>query len=95
VTYGAMSRRSLKVPNKFLIFKDLTLRGLWVSQWYEQASHAEIQDVLRPLAGMMMDSSLILPVDQVVPLSNFPQAIERAQAGARSGKVILDLASAD
>jgi trans-2-enoyl-CoA reductase len=94
VTYGAMSRRSLKVPNKFLIFKDLTLRGLWVSQWYEQASHAEIQDVLRPLAGMMMDGSLILPVDQVVPLSNFPQAIERAQAGARSGKVILDLASA-
>lgn len=95
VTYGAMSRRSLKVPNKFLIFKDLTLRGLWVSQWYEQASHAEIQEVLRPLVGMMLDGSLTLPVDEVVPLSNWTTAIEQAQTSARKGKIILDLASAD
>lgn len=95
VTYGAMSRRSLKVPNKYLIFKDLVLRGLWVSQWYEKASHAEIQDVLRPLAAMMMDGTLTQPVDRIVPLSSYPLAIERAQAGSRNGKVILDLASAD
>lgn len=95
VTYGAMSRRSLKVPNKYLIFKDLILRGLWVSPWYEKASHAEIQDVLRPLAAMLLDGTLTQPIDRIVPLSSYPQAIERAQASARNGKVILDLASGD
>jgi len=91
VTYGAMSRRSLKVPNKFLIFKDLTLRGLWVTKWLERATHAEISDVLRPLAGMMVEGTLTTAIDAVVPLRDFRQAVERAQQGGRSGKVILDL----
>ena len=91
VTYGAMSRRSLKVPNKFLIFKDLSLRGLWVSRWIEAASHVEIRDVLRPLAAMMIDGTLNFAIDEVVPMKDFRRALERAQAGGRSGKVILDL----
>lgn len=91
VTYGAMSRRSLKVPNKFLIFKDLTLRGLWVTKWLESASHAEIYSVLRPLAEMMTDGTLVQPVAEVVPLRDFKRAIELAQTDARGGKVVLDL----
>jgi len=91
VTYGAMSRRSLKVPNKFLIFKDLTLRGLWVTKWLERATHAEISEVLRPLASMIVEGTLTTAIDAVIPLRDFRQAVERAQQGGRSGKVILDL----
>lgn len=94
VTYGAMSRRSLKVPNKFLIFKDLTLRGLWLTKWLESASHAEIYEVLRPLAEMIVDGTLIQPVAEVVPLRDYQRAIELAQKDARGGKVILDLTAA-
>ena len=91
VTYGAMSRRSLKVPNKFLIFKDLTLRGLWVTKWLESASHADIYAVLRPLAEMMVEGTLRQPVAEVIPLRDFQRAIELAQTDARGGKVVLDL----
>lgn len=93
VTYGAMSRRSLKVPNKFLIFKDLSLRGLWVSKWLESASHAEIRDVLRPLAAMMVEGTLDFAIDEIVPMKDFRRAVERAQAGSRGGKVVIDLAA--
>ncbi len=93
VTYGAMSRASLKVPNKFIIFKDLTLRGLWVTKWFEQASHSEMHDVMRPLAEMIQDGDLVTAIDEVVPLKDFASAIARAQADSRTGKVILDLAS--
>jgi len=93
VTYGAMSRASLKVPNKFMIFKDLTLRGLWVTKWFEQASHSEMHDVMRPLAEMIQSGDLVTAVDEVVPLKDFTKAVARAQAETRSGKVILDLAS--
>ena len=91
VTYGAMSRRSLKVPNKFLIFKDVALRGFWISRWFEQASHSEIHDLLRPLADMMCQGTLSVPVDQIVPLKDFKTAIARAQSDGRGGKVVLDL----
>lgn len=94
VTYGAMSKRSLKVSNRYMIFKDLTLRGLWVTQWLGSASHAEISEVLRPLAAMMVDGSLNLAVEAVVPLRDFRQALIRAQEGGRSGKLVLDLTAA-
>ncbi len=94
VTFGAMSRRSLKVPNKFLIFKDLTLRGLWVTKWLESASHAEIYSVLRPLAEMMVGGSLSLPVAEVLPMKQFREAIQLAQKDARGGKIVLDLTAA-
>lgn len=93
VTYGAMSRQSLKVPNKFLIFKDLVLRGLWVTKWIEHAGTAELHHALRPLVEMMQQRELVLPVDRIVPLGSWRDAISQAQQGGRTGKVILDLAA--
>jgi trans-2-enoyl-CoA reductase len=43
VTYGAMSLQPVKVPNGFLIFKDIRLRGFWVTQWLETAPAAEVR----------------------------------------------------
>ena len=92
VTYGAMSRRSLKVPNKFLIFKNLQLHGLWITKWFEKASTPELHAVLDPLTALIEKNELVTAVDQIVPLAHFKQAILRAQQGSRHGKVILDLA---
>jgi trans-2-enoyl-CoA reductase len=92
VTYGAMSRRSLKVPNKFLIFKQLHLRGLWITGWFEKAGSSELFAVLDPLAKMITHHEIVTPVDEVVPLREHRRAILRAQEGGRKGKVILDLA---
>jgi trans-2-enoyl-CoA reductase len=92
VTYGAMSRRSLKVPNKFLIFKNLQLHGLWVSRWFDKVSHAELYDVLEPLTEMILAGELTTAVDQIVPWQEAARAIQRAQEGGRAGKVLLDFA---
>lgn len=89
VTYGAMSRRSLKVPNKYLIFKNLEIRGYWLSKWAETASHLEMQEVLRPLATLMLKGRLKLPVDQIVPMKDYRKAIALAQSEGRSGKIII------
>ncbi|MBK8092905.1 MAG: 2-enoyl thioester reductase domain-containing protein [Verrucomicrobiaceae bacterium] len=92
VTYGAMSRRSLKVPNKFLIFKNLSLRGLWVSRWFDQVSRAQLYDVLEPLTEMILANELVTAVDEIVPWRDHARAITRAQEGGRAGKVLLDFA---
>ncbi len=92
VTYGAMSRRSLKVPNKFLIFKNLHLQGLWITKWFEEAGSAELFKVLEPVAKMIAHGELVTAVDEIIPMADFRRAIQRAQAGGRAGKIILDLA---
>lgn len=92
VTYGAMSRRSMKVPNKFLIFKNLQLHGLWITKWFEKASTQELYEVLDPLTALIQSGELVTAIDKIVPLAEFNRAIKRAQEGSRGGKVILDLA---
>jgi trans-2-enoyl-CoA reductase len=89
VTYGAMSKRSLKVPNKFLIFKNLELRGLWVTRWYEKASATELYETLSPLAEMLVQQTLTLAVDTTFAPSEHPTALARAKADGRAGKVIF------
>lgn len=51
VTYGAMSRRPLIIPAGLLIFKNLSLNGFWISEWYKKAAYSEerskmIEDIL-------------------------------------------------
>jgi trans-2-enoyl-CoA reductase len=90
VTYGAMSRQALKVPNSFLIFKDIHLRGLWVTRWLEHASPDALYDVLEPLAEMMVDGRLKLPVEEIVPFREASRAVKRAAESSRAGKILLD-----
>jgi trans-2-enoyl-CoA reductase len=89
VTYGAMSRRSLKVPNSFLIFRRLQLTGLWVTKWLESAPRAELEDTYGRLAELVAAGRLVQPVDGEYPLADVRAAVARAAQGGRDGKVIL------
>ncbi len=91
VTYGAMSRRSLKIPNSYLIFKDLEIRGCWITRKFESATKDEISTIIDSLVRLMHDGKLKLPVDSVFELADWRAAILRAQEGGRSGKVLLRL----
>ncbi len=89
VTYGAMSRRSLKVPNKFLIFKRLTLTGFWVTRWLESASSDEISSMLNNLAELMKEGVLHMPIAEVFPITEVKSAVLAAQTDRREGKILI------
>lgn len=89
VTFGAMARRPLTVPNGLLIFKDLQLRGLWITQWIEKAPQEELRQAYGELADAMVSGELSMPVDRVFPLEEFQAAIARVQEPGRNGKVLL------
>lgn len=91
ITYGAMARRPLTVPNGLLIFKNLQLRGLWITKWIEGAPDAEIREVYGSLADAMATGALRMPVDRVVPLEEFGDAIARLSEAGRNGKVLLGM----
>lgn len=91
VTYGAMSRKSIKVPNGFLIFKGIKLEGLWVTQWLRNAPSAEIEAAYDKLARLMADGRLKQAVDTIYPLSEIRQAVEKAQEEFRHGKIVLSM----
>lgn len=89
VTYGAMGRQSVKVPNKFLIFKELTVTGFWVTKWLEERPREEAVAAYRRLAELVVAGSLVQAVDQLRPLAEVGEACRRAQEEKRDGKVVL------
>ena len=93
ITYGAMGRRPLTIPNGLLIFRDLQFRGLWVSRWIEQATPEEVTAVYGFLASEVAAGRLSQPVDSTFALENFTEAITRSMQSGRDGKVLLDFRS--
>ena len=89
ITFGAMARRPLTVPNGLLIFKDLQLRGLWITKWIEGAPKDELDEAYGRLAGLMLGGSMSVPVDSTHSLVAFDQALARLGEGGREGKVLL------
>ncbi len=89
VTYGAMSRRSLKVPNQFLIFKRIQLQGFWVTEWIKETDAALVADTYQQLAHWIIEGRLCQPVDSTYPLAEVKTALERAMQDQRDGKVLL------
>jgi NADPH:quinone reductase-like Zn-dependent oxidoreductase len=89
ITYGAMGRKPLTLPNGLVIFRDLRVRGLWVTRWVENAPLDEVNSVYQNLAGRVAAGTLVQPVDGTFALADFPAALARLDAPERSGKVLF------
>ena len=58
VTYGAMSRRPLSIPAGPLIFKNLSLKGFWVSDWYKKSSNEDRSKMIENILEWYGDGRL-------------------------------------
>lgn len=90
ITYGAMSMRSLKVPNKFLIFKRLRLEGLWITKWLAEIPRDEVQQIYAQLGQWVKDGKLTQAIDTIYRPDAITQALNHAQQSKRNGKVVID-----
>ncbi len=89
ITYGAMGRKPVTVPNGMLIFRDIQVRGLWITRWIENAPTAEVHAVYEDLAARSAAGKLVQPVDSTFPLEKAAEALARLEAPDRSGKVLF------
>jgi trans-2-enoyl-CoA reductase len=91
VTYGAMSKESLKIPNGFLIFRDLVVRGFWLTRWLRDHPAHE-RDVVFGEVFRLAGEGLFRPrVAAEFPLARAAEAVALAAAGMPGGKVLLCL----
>lgn len=91
VTYGAMARQPLKIPNGLLIFRQLNFRGFWLKNWRSNTCQSEKQRIISELSSYVLSGQLIQPVHGVFSLSTLHAALCESAQEARSGKVLLDL----
>ena len=89
VTYGAMGRHPLRIPNGLLIFKDLRVAGFWLSRWIQRATTPEKSAMLKELLAYAERGVLHTEVEKTYRLSEFEAALEHARQSERSGKILF------
>lgn len=91
VTFGAMSKQALKIPNGFLIFRDLVFRGFWLSRWLRKADDAERDRVYGEVFRLAAAGAFAPNIAAEFPLDRVKEAVALAASGSASGKVLLQL----
>jgi NADPH:quinone reductase-like Zn-dependent oxidoreductase len=89
VTYGAMGRKPITLPNGLLLFQDIRIRGLWVTRWVENATPEEVKATYQNLAERVAAGRLMQPVDGTFLLDAWREALARLDAPERNGKVLF------
>ena len=89
VTFGAMARQPLKIPNGLLIFQDIAWRGFWITHWYERVGPAAAAALLGELAALAASGVIATPVEASYPLEQIADALAHAQRPQRGGKILL------
>uniref|UniRef100_A0A8C8DRA7 Enoyl-[acyl-carrier-protein] reductase, mitochondrial n=1 Tax=Oryzias sinensis TaxID=183150 RepID=A0A8C8DRA7_9TELE len=91
VTYGGMSRQPVTVPVSALIFKDVKVRGFWVTQWKrDHASDGSLFGVmLDELCSLIRQGKLTAPACTQVALQDFHRALDASMQPFISSKQVL------
>jgi trans-2-enoyl-CoA reductase len=87
VTYGAMGKEALKIPNGFLIFRDLHFRGFWLTRWLRGATAADRDAMFGEIFRLAAAGCFAPRVAAEFPLAQASAAVARAAQGG--GKVLL------
>ncbi|KAL7874451.1 hypothetical protein SRHO_G00054210 [Serrasalmus rhombeus] len=91
VTYGGMAKQPITVPVSALIFKDVKVRGFWVTQWKRNHGHNDkaLCSMLDELCTLIRAGKLSPPACTEVSIKDFHKALDNAMKPYISTKQVL------
>ncbi|XP_032900833.1 enoyl-[acyl-carrier-protein] reductase, mitochondrial [Amblyraja radiata] len=89
VTYGGMAKKPVTVPVSTLIFKDVKIRGFWVTQWKREHGQDLLQEMISQLCGFIQEGKLEAPICTEVQFQDYQTALKAATTPYTSSKQIL------
>ncbi|MGA3169678.1 MAG: 2-enoyl thioester reductase domain-containing protein [Chthoniobacteraceae bacterium] len=89
VTYGAMGRQPIRIPNGLLIFKNLVWTGFWITAWYKHATDDQICEMFDGILPLLATGALNVPIAATYPLDQFQEALKHATTESRAGKILF------
>uniref|UniRef100_A0A8C2VJK2 Enoyl-[acyl-carrier-protein] reductase, mitochondrial n=3 Tax=Chinchilla lanigera TaxID=34839 RepID=A0A8C2VJK2_CHILA len=91
VTYGGMAKQPVTASVSLLIFKDLRLRGFWLSQWKKKHGPGEFKSLILTLCALIRQGQLTAPACTEVPLQDYQRALGASMEPFASSKQILTM----
>lgn len=91
LVYGALSLQPVPVNNGLMIFKNLTMKGFWLTTWIMGLSKEQRQQIIPEVLGMLTKQSLKADIEAEYDLKQFQQAIQHMESQGRKGKILLNM----
>ncbi len=89
VNYGAMSGEPCQVSPASFVFRNITLRGFWLSKWFIGTTPAQRIAVFGEVATLIATGKLKSRIQATYGIDQIKQAVAAAAAGERNGKILL------
>lgn len=89
VNYGMLSGAPCAVNPGDVVFRDVSLRGFWLSRWFATSAPDGRREIYTRLTRLVADGTLHVPVEATYPLSRAAEALAHAARESRGGKVLL------
>jgi len=89
VSYSSQTRQTPAVGLFDYIYRQLSLRGLWMVNWLQNTPREEVERTYSELARLVAKGVLSTEVEATYPLAEFREALDHARQQGRSGKVLF------
>jgi mitochondrial enoyl-[acyl-carrier protein] reductase / trans-2-enoyl-CoA reductase len=89
VIYGAMSGAQSTINPGTVVFKDLRIRGLWLTQYLASAARDTVGALYRRLDELSTSGRLVTRIDSVFTADAIKDAVRRASESGIDGKVMV------
>lgn len=89
VPYGTLSGQAPELNMRAIIANDVRPRGFWLAKWFETASDEAKQSALGALVPLIASGQIKTKIDSKFSLDQIGDAVTRAAADGRDGKVLL------
>jgi NADPH:quinone reductase-like Zn-dependent oxidoreductase len=87
VLYSRMSGKPSVVPATQFIFRDISMRGFWLANWFNRAKHEQITQMYDRLAPLVASGAISTPVAGTYRFSEIAEAV--AVASKNRGKALF------
>jgi NADPH:quinone reductase-like Zn-dependent oxidoreductase len=89
VSYGRMCGEPCAIRADAFVFRDLTLRGFWLVNWFRRTPEHQRRVLLDEIAGLITMGRLHAPIHAIYDVSEVKKAAASAASGERSGKILI------
>lgn len=89
IVYGALSLQDPAFNVGLLIFRELTIKGFWLTDWMRRVDSQTRQNVAQNVIQLLATGKIQMPVEASYSLDQIHEAIDHAERSGRWGKILV------
>ena len=89
INYGLLSGESIKINSHNTIFKNIILKGFWLSLWLNKMSLQEKNKLYYYLSELIIKKTIFTKIQKIYHIENIKDAIAAYSNYKRNGKILV------